>query len=405
MIRRSSAIAAAAILLSLLLHLLGLGFTSVVEPVPSSGETATDEVTLGNAFEEVVDTVSEPVEAEPAEPPEPPVETPPEPDTAVAPTSQALVASPDPQNVLSPDTGSAAEATADSVAPSEPGQGQAVAPETVPPSGADVAQAAPPPLAAPVEPVEPDTAAQSPQGTPDAAPVSPEPDESAPVSPAPEQLAALPAPAAPVPPVASSPSPSVQPVEPPDQDAIEPVPTETAPPVEEADTSDSDLAVAVSPRPRLRSRPSPNSPPEPTGQRDGADRYSDLRRPPVTESPLTAYLRGQGDLEIQKSQGSQFGGMGFESSRGPGNSNVTNYAGQVLVHLNRAPAVPVSGQGFARVFFEIKPDGSLAWVDVIESSGSPQIDSAARAQVRAAAPFPRPPKGADRRLVFVFRSN
>jgi len=75
------------------------------------------------------------------------------------------------------------------------------------------------------------------------------------------------------------------------------------------------------------------------------------------------------------------------------------------MHLNRATVVHVSGRGFARVLFQINPDGSLAWVDVIDSSGSDEIDRAAKAQVQNAAPFPRPPNGKSRKLSFAYRSN
>jgi TonB family protein len=123
----------------------------------------------------------------------------------------------------------------------------------------------------------------------------------------------------------------------------------------------------------------------------------------LIESPLTAYKRGGANVFGQQGSGAQSGRQGFGTSRATGNSDVTNYAGQVLVHLNRTAPVPVSGRGWARVFFQINADGTLASVDILDSSGSRTIESAARQQVRTAAPFPRPPGGESRRLTFVYR--
>jgi TonB family protein len=112
------------------------------------------------------------------------------------------------------------------------------------------------------------------------------------------------------------------------------------------------------------------------------------------ESPLIAYAR-DGNLD---------GWLGHQGSGSSGNSGVTNYAGRVLVHLNNAPRVRAQIRGSARVVLEINPDGTLARVDVIESTGTFELDSAAKAQVRNAAPFPPPPQGATRKLSFVYRS-
>lgn len=64
-----------------------------------------------------------------------------------------------------------------------------------------------------------------------------------------------------------------------------------------------------------------------------------------------------------------------------------------------------SARGSARVQFQINADGSIAWVRVINSSGSSGIDQAAVAQVRKSAPFPKPPEGTTRQMVFVYHSN
>ena len=84
---------------------------------------------------------------------------------------------------------------------------------------------------------------------------------------------------------------------------------------------------------------------------------------------------------------------------------MTNYAGRVFMHLNRAPPIRVAGRGYVRVFFEINPDGSVARIDIIESSGSKDIERAAKEQIRVAEPLPLPPNGNVRRMSLYYRSN
>jgi len=122
MIRRSTAIATAAILLSLLVHFLGLNFTSRVQPERSDEDATNDVVALGNAFEDLAENLSEPVPPENTPNSEPQMETVPEPELADTPTSEALVASSNPQRTASPDTGSAQVVQPDTTGPSEPKQ-------------------------------------------------------------------------------------------------------------------------------------------------------------------------------------------------------------------------------------------------------------------------------------------
>ncbi len=413
MIRRSTAIATAAILLSLLVHFAGLSVTSRVQPEPPGDDTTTDVVALGNAFEDLAENLSEPVTPETTPSPEPQTETVPEPELADTPTSEALVASPNPQDTASPDTGSARVAQPDTTGPSEPTEGRVPEPETVEPSGGDEGTTAD---AAVTPRVEPETVAEAPKGNPEAIPepveaVTGEPVLTPPVAPAPQRLAALPVPITPALPVTPAPEPSAVPVIPLERETVAPVTPETTvePTPEDPETAKaeeefggSDLAVATSLRPRMSPR-RPSA--EPMGLRDGSTDFSELLFPAPMESPLTAYLRGQTDLIVRQNGGAQSGGRGFLDSRSPGNSGVTNYAGQVLVYLNRAPVARLTARGSARVYFEINADGTLARVDILDSTGSREIDRAAKAQVRSAAPFPPPPQGASRRLTFVYRSD
>lgn len=394
MIRRSAGIATAAILLSLGLHLLGLGVTvSDRPPAPAPADAPpTDMVALGNAFEDVAEPVSSPVEAEPAPVPEPPVETPPEPDRAEIPTSEALVASDNPQQVAAPDIARASTVQPDRLAPTPGDAGDPATATVTPPVTAEVRETAPAGSAeAPADPV-----AQAADPVAQSADPAPQPD----AAPAPAVTAALTAPPVPAAPVPVAPAPAAIPVIPlapqaeDGADRAPPVVPVPDPPEAEAGSA---LAVAASPRPRDRPRP-----PAARGSPDDPMDFSSLRVPPaqLIESPLTVYRRdGIDQIGGQR----RSGGAGYSGSGGPGNSDVTNYAGRVLVHLNRAPPVPVSGRGFARVMFEINRDGSLAWVDIIDGTGTPEIDRAAKDQVRSAAPFPPPPGGASRKLVFLYR--
>lgn len=395
MIRRSWAIATLAILLSLGAHVMGLSVAAPGPPSGADGDAATDVVALGTAFEDMAETVSEPVPPEAARVPEPPVETPPEPEQAEVPTSKALVASADPQPVAAPDTGSARVPRPGTTGTAGAGSGRIPEPETIEPTGvkdrpitSDTAQ----PMA------EPAAAAVAPEGSPDGG-AAPEGD---PV-PGPAAVAAA------VPP----PLPPLAPAFPLAEDVVEPSAPETqVVSVPEAPTNEdvsdeaggSELAVAVSARPRARD-PRPSA--KPLGLVGGSIDYSALQVPPsqLIESPLVTYQRYRSQQSSQSGGVARSSGRGFVDARGPGNSDVTNYVGRVLVHLNRAPAVHVSGFGTARVFFEINPDGSLAWVDIIDSTGSREVERAAKAQVRRAAPFPRPPQGTSRRLTFVYRVN
>lgn len=372
MIRRSAAVAAMAGLLSLLLHMTGLTVTMRHPPEPSDPQSRTDTVAMGTAFEDMAEPVSEPAPPDPAPVPEPPVQPTPDSAQAVTPTTEALVASQQPREVISPDSGDAQ--TVEPVAPGPPDAAVTSSPETTAPApGAETATADTPPNGAP-------------QATP-------QPVEATP-APAPQQTAAL------TPPVAPTPADAAIPVVPVTPDTVDPVPQDS-PDAPEADTADPDataLAVATSPRPRLpQRRPTP----EPEGQPDGTAAPGSLQTPPdqLIESPLTTYRRDGVDVIGGQTDGSR------SSARGSGNSNITNYAGQVLQQLNRAPAVRLSTQGFARVMFEINDDGTLAWVDIIDSSGSERVDLAAKMQVRNAAPFPPPPPGASRRMVFVYQTD
>ncbi|CUK08232.1 hypothetical protein RUE5091_03053 [Ruegeria denitrificans] len=382
MIRGSVVIAVLAALLSLLLHLAGLGLTAprLTEQPGTSGPT--DSIELGNSFEDLVEAIAEPVEPEPVETPEPPVEEPPEP--AEIPTSEVHVASDDPQQTFAPDTG-----TSEVLQPVSPEPVESEAPETQDTTDGDQSASDEVDETPPVETAETVEAPESPLEVTEPVtevPAAPEPAET-------EQLAALPEPSEDV-------LPSVEPAVPTESEAVDAdIPATPAEPVpqEEESSEGSELAVTSSIRPQLPDR-RPQAEPRDT-LRSVRD-FSNLRYPSrEIESPLTTYARQGVDRFTSGDSGRRSGG------RGPGNSDRTNYAGKVLVHLNRAPIVYTAARGFARVFFVINPDGTLAYVEVVDTNGSPDLERAAKAQVEAASPFPKPPGGVSKSLSFVYFGN
>ncbi|WP_281973346.1 energy transducer TonB family protein [Ruegeria faecimaris] len=377
MIRRSVFIAIIAVLVSLLIHLGGLSVTAphLTETAEPAGPA--DAIALGNEFEEIADVVADPVEPEPApesEPePEEPLEPEPAPEPEEVPVSEALVASDNPQQVPSPDLGKSEivrPVVTETVEPSE------TTSET--PSDANEAASQDEDSTPQAEPSE---QAETPEGVPEASPVQAE--EQAAVDPAPAEVPTPePSPVPDIPLIADIPDVDIPLVEP-----------EPEPEAEE----ETETALTSSVRPKLPDQ-RPSS--KPQGVLPGSNDFSDLRFPEKeVESPLSQYKRAGIDPFTRGNTSAGSGG------RGPGNSTKTNYAGRVLMHLNRAPLVYVSARGFAQVFFQINPDGTLAFVDVVDSSGSPEVDRAAKAQVRAASPFPLPPGGVSRSLSFFYNSN
>ena len=387
--------AVAAVLLSMLLHGLGLSFTASDDQPPSTQDVISDLTDAGGAFADLAETMTEPEEPQPAPVPDPPSVTSPEQVIEETPTSQALVASDTPRNVTAPDTG-----TTDVIEPdaAEPSESMAPTPETAQRSGgeddtvADVAVS---------QPLEPDTEALVPEGAPDETPLRA---ETRATRVAPPSSAKTVKPLAPTP--APSPSPALIP-EPEVQPPVRPemtVAPETDDPealtaVESEDGSGS--AVTTSLRPP-KERPSAVA----AGVPDGVPQQGDQkgRAPGTMESPLAAYKRTGVDPFASGGGGTGSRTTGFSGSRNPGNARTTNYVGRVLVQLNRSPVVYPSAKGTARVSFGINPDGTVAWVSVLDSKGSRDIKRAASAQVRSAAPFPPPPQGTSPRMVFVYSS-
>lgn len=392
MIKRSSIVAAIAVLLSLAIHFLGLGFVSRVDqqaqPQPPSGETVTQVVAPDTTFEDVADPVQEP--QAPEEPPE-------EPTPEDVPTSDARIASETPQQDTTPDTGTAQPVEPETTEPATPDTGEAAEPTTVEPT--QEVEAVDPELA---PPPGTDEITDIAEGAPDATQEAPDAPTQAPAAPA-VVAAPAPTPAVPSAPVTPSTVPTVS-LEPSETAAEAPVPPTAPTPqppqetVEAIDSDISDQATAISQRPQL---PTKRPTPVRRGSFGGSSTTTTTQRAPSRriESPLSSYSRSGVDIFAQSGSGARSG----LSARNTGNATTTNYAGRVLAQLNRTASVAVSGSGWAQVIFVISASGALASVDVIDGSGSRSINSAAIQQVRSAAPFPPPPSGKSRRLSFSYQ--
>ena len=344
MIRNSILVAALAVLLSLALH--GTGMVALFDPGAGPTEEAEPETTDSAAFEDFVDEALQPEEPEPA-PEVEPLEVI-EPDAS----NDIQVASDDPQETLAPDSGSEPENVGE-VEPIE-----------------DVIGAAPPTQG---------TDSPVPQGTPEATPQT--------VTEANEAQEIIEAqdvetPAKPV--EADAPELALEAVD------------ETGD-VEAAEAEEA-LASAVT-----RSlRPPPSRPSEDTfGAEEGTE---DATEQPGLASQLFETQRTGIDLLAEAGSSALYGRPSLDQARATGNAAETNYRGQVFQKLNRSLRVHRNEKGFAMLRFQILPNGQVGWVRIIRSGGSPNINIAAAANVRSAAPFPRPPEGKPVEISVTFQS-
>jgi protein TonB len=78
------------------------------------------------------------------------------------------------------------------------------------------------------------------------------------------------------------------------------------------------------------------------------------------------------------------------------------YARAVMKQVRATRAVSGAGKGTVVVGFSIAPDGGLAAVRVLQSSGNAALDQIAADHIRRSAPFPAPPEGVGTSYSFEF---
>jgi protein TonB len=163
--------------------------------------------------------------------------------------------------------------------------------------------------------------------------------------------------------------------------ALSPVtPTETLSPEPETATAAPDKSLRPHPRP---DRPAPQMATQPQGNADrNATRGTATGQDTATAASAPArQATAQGD-----------GGAAASAS----------YGRAVLTQISRTRKARAPSRGRTVVAFSISDAGALASVQVLQSSGSPDLDRVALDHIRRAAPFPKPPSGAQRQFSFEF---
>jgi protein TonB len=149
------------------------------------------------------------------------------------------------------------------------------------------------------------------------------------------------------------------------------------------------------PQTRPRARPAPRTAPGPA------------KTEPAAEAPALA--RGNSDRNERSGAATGTGDTGGITTQGQGavasaagNGAVENYGGKVMRRILKTRKVRAPSAGLAVIGFAIAPDGRLADLRVLRSSGSADLDAVALDHLRRAQPFPRPPPGARRDWSFEF---
>ncbi|MFC4671643.1 TonB family protein [Seohaeicola nanhaiensis] len=152
---------------------------------------------------------------------------------------------------------------------------------------------------------------------------------------------------------------------------------ETPPPPERIEALPEAPPLAESLRPKARPKP-----PAPAPAPGNADRNARIG----TDT-------GRAEVKSKAAQSERAG-----TTTAAGNAAADNYPGQVMRRISRVPRPRVATRGATVVAFSIAANGALASASVARSSGSTELDTAALAVLRKAAPFPAPPAGARRQF-------
>jgi protein TonB len=254
--------------------------------------------------------------------------------------------------------------------------------------------------AEPVEEIMP-TPEPEPLETAEALPPTPAPEPTLTPTPSPvaEPVQAVEAEPMPVAPPAASPTetpilPALTPVETPPETIVA-TPTITAaapaPPVETL------TAEAEGDAPRLSQRPQRRDP-------ERAAQAAKKAKPKPQPKPKPKQTT-RGNAKRDNTKGAQTAARAGNAAQSGtrqraaapgGNAAASNYPGQVMSRIARVGKPRVRSRGTAVIAFSVGNGGQLAGARVARSSGSAALDQAALGIIRQAAPFPRPPAGAQR---------
>ena len=159
------------------------------------------------------------------------------------------------------------------------------------------------------------------------------------------------------------------------------------------------LEKAPEPKPERQAEPKPKPDPKPrkapaqTAPKDPVAKPARKVSDPRADARSAVAGQATGQAEGRKVTAGS-GGATAEA----GNAALSNYPGQVMRKLSRAPRPRVGVRGAATVAFTVAANGRIETIGLAASSGSAKLDEAALRLVRRAGPFPKPPAGAMRRF-------
>lgn len=123
-------------------------------------------------------------------------------------------------------------------------------------------------------------------------------------------------------------------------------------------------------------------------------RFKQQAKPPVLAGNASRNAAKGSDVGSVQATATRQGGQG--QSKESGNAAATNYPGEVMRALSRVGRPKVGKRGTALVAFRVARSGALEAASIAQTSGSAKLDQAALGIIHKAAPFPAPPKGAQR---------
>lgn len=142
----------------------------------------------------------------------------------------------------------------------------------------------------------------------------------------------------------------------------------------------------------------PTQSPRPEARPKSAEPKAALKAKPKPAKPAAgaekAATKGAEDGKVKAAAKQK--STGTAAKKTAGNAASRNYPGRVMRKISRVPKPRVGSVGTATVGFTIASNGRLASASITHSSGVPALDRAALKVIQRAAPFPKPPAGAQR---------
>lgn len=165
--------------------------------------------------------------------------------------------------------------------------------------------------------------------------------------------------------------------------------------------------VTAEAEPAAKPKPAEVKKPEPVKQAAKKPQEKKAPAKPPAKEKATAGTGGKNQTDSKRgvvdgdAQGKTASASRKGSNSSAGNASVSNYPGKVAAKLRRAVrsisrAARSKARSDVHVTFVVNAGGGVGGVSVVRSSGSPELDQAAIAIVRRAAPFPPIPQEAGR---------